>query len=83
MANLTRRLAAVLDGLVKPLLFLPVAIAMLASACTTLENRRYLWDEDKVEGPYTRMLSQKPWPWPRPAETPAETAVTAQIAPGK
>lgn len=59
-----------LDGRVKAILALPIALALLTTSCTTLENRRYLWEETKVEGPYTRMLKTKPWPWPRPAHTP-------------
>jgi hypothetical protein len=40
---------------------LPVlAATVMLTACTTLENRRDLYFPQKVNGPYTRMLSEKP-----------------------
>jgi hypothetical protein len=50
---------------VKSFPILAIAVALLTTSCTTLENRRYLWEYQKVEGPYTRMLAEKAWPWPR------------------
>ncbi len=41
----------------KPLLLLAVAATALTS-CTTLENRRDLYNPQKVNGPYTRMLKE-------------------------
>ncbi len=76
---MTASLRGVLDSRVKAIFVLPLALALLTASCTTLENRRYLWEETKVEGPYTRMLKTKPWPWPRPAATPDPTA--SQAAP--
>lgn len=53
---------------VKPFPILVIAVALLTTSCTTLQNRRYLWEPQKVEGPYTRMLAEKPWPWPRQSQ---------------
>jgi hypothetical protein len=66
---------------VKIFLLLPVASLVLATSCTTLENRRYLWDEQKVEGPYTRMLKERPWPWPRKAPAVEEPSAQSATAP--
>jgi len=42
---------------VKPsLVFLALAALLLAS-CTTLENRRDMFNPQKVNGPYTRMVN--------------------------
>ncbi|MFM8364147.1 MAG: hypothetical protein ACKOAS_03255 [Verrucomicrobiota bacterium] len=62
-------------------LLLPIAALTLATSCTTLENRRYLWEEQKVEGPYTRMLDKKPWPWPRKSVDAGEASTQASPAP--
>jgi hypothetical protein len=53
---------------VKPFPTLAIAVALLTTSCTTLENRRYLWEPQKVEGPYTRMLAEKDWPLPRQSQ---------------
>ena len=46
-----------LCGGVKPSL-VPLALAaLLLASCTTLENRRDMYNPQKVNGPYTRMLN--------------------------
>jgi hypothetical protein len=42
---------------------LPVAlfVAFVFSACNTLENRRSLYWNEKVQGPYTRELEEGTW----------------------
>lgn len=48
-----------LDACVKRAL-LPLAIvALCLCSCTTLQNRRDLYSEQKVDGPYTRMLRER------------------------
>ena len=44
------------------LLLLPVGLIGLAglTGCTTLENRRDMYSPQRVEGPYTRMLRERP-----------------------
>ena len=46
---------------------LPLALlAVLAfSACNTLENRRSLYSNEKVHGPYTRELEEGTWGNPK------------------
>lgn len=49
----------VLDACVKRAL-LPLAfVALCLCSCTTLQNRRDLYSEQKVDGPYTRMLRER------------------------
>jgi hypothetical protein len=40
-----------------------ILLSATLCACTTLENRRYLFTEERVEGPYTRMVDESRWPW--------------------
>lgn len=48
-----------LDACVKRAL-LPLAIvALCLCSCTTLQNRRDLYSEQKVNGPYTRLLKER------------------------
>jgi len=65
----------------KIFLLLPVVAMLLTASCTTLENRRYLWEEQKVEGPYTRMLQERPWPWPGKTSDQGEPASSAVPSP--
>lgn len=44
---------------VKTSLLLAAAAVISLTSCTTLENRRDLYNPQKVEGPYTRMLGAK------------------------
>jgi hypothetical protein len=46
---------------VKPVLALPLIVTLLLCSCTTLQNRRYLWEPETINGPYTRMLKEKTW----------------------
>lgn len=61
-----------LAGFVKVfLLVLSLAVVTL-SACTTLENRRDMYNPQKVNGPYTRMLKDGiPKPQPVSGAAPA------------
>jgi hypothetical protein len=60
-ANLTEFGFAVLDKGVNSAL-LPLAIlALCLSSCTTLQNRRDLYSEQEVNGPYTRLLKERRW----------------------
>ena len=45
-----------LCGGVKPSLAPLALAALLLASCTTLENRRDMYNPQKVNGPYTRML---------------------------
>ena len=48
-----------LDACVKRAL-LPLAfVALCLCSCTTLQNRRDLYSEQKVDGPYTRLLRER------------------------
>jgi len=52
---------AVLDACVKRAL-LPLAfVALCLCSCSTLQNRRDLYSEQKVNGPYTRLLKERRW----------------------
>lgn len=54
-----------------------ILTAAAFSSCTTIENRRDLYSQEKVEGPYTRMLAKRKWNSPDapqksiPPQTPA------------
>ncbi len=47
--------------------FLPLAIlgALALSGCNTIENRRSLYSNQKVHGPYTRELEEGTWGNPK------------------
>lgn len=44
-------------------IFFPLAlcVAFAFSACNTIENRRSLYSNEKVHGPYTRSLEEGTW----------------------
>jgi hypothetical protein len=50
--------------------FLPLALlaAFALSACNTIENRRSLYSNEKVHGPYTRSLEEGNWSDTKTAE---------------
>ncbi|MEI8312826.1 MAG: hypothetical protein WCH98_18915 [Verrucomicrobiota bacterium] len=41
----------------KPSLVLLALAALVLSSCTTLENRRDMYNPQRVNGPYTRMVN--------------------------
>ena len=49
------------DARVKFLLPLALFAAFALSACNTIENRRSLYTNEKVHGPYTRSLEEGTW----------------------
>lgn len=50
--------------------FLPLALlaAFALSACNTIENRRSLYSNEKVHGPYTRSLEEGTAAYPKTAD---------------
>jgi len=51
--------------LVKSLIPLVLFVAFALSACNTIENRRSLYRNTKVHGPYTRQLEEGTWGRPK------------------
>ena len=60
-ANLTEFGLAVLDTCVNSVLLLLAFLAISLCSCSTLQNRRDLYSEQKVNGPYTRLLKERRW----------------------
>lgn len=58
-ANLTGLWVPVLDASVKSALLPLACVAICLCSCTTLQNRRDLYSEQKVNGPYTRLLQER------------------------
>ena len=79
-ANLTELWVPVLDAGVKSALLLLAFVALYLCSCTTLQNRRDLYSEQKVNGPYTRLLHERRWkplyqePQANPGAAPLVTA---------
>lgn len=71
----------VLDAPVKCAHLLLAFAALCLCSCTTLQNRRDLYTEQKVNGPYTRLLKERRW---KPLyEEPRAKSIAAPIsAPG-
>lgn len=62
-------------GRVKPSLFVPALAVLVLTSCTTLENRRDMYNPQTVNGPYTRMLKNGiPKPEPVGGTAPAGTS---------